>query len=131
MKTTIRLGFMALCLGIFSNLHASLLANTEGYLVYHYDIKVAMEEEDYKKAKSLVQSLIQIIESDIAYTSEAIAEEEDEYIIDNLSKKIERQEEIQTNLREFLDTRKKNLAGFNSLDTIRELRRLSIKPKER
>ncbi len=101
------------------------------YFALHHDIKLAMEEADYKKAKSLVQTLIPILDTDIAYTKEALSVEDDEYMVNKLSDKAERQQEIRQMLEDFLSQKKKNLKEFDSLDVIRELRRLSVKPKER
>ena len=130
-KTTIKSSTLIFCclLSTFSALASR--THSGGYLAYHYDIKVAMEEEDFKKAKSLVESLIPVLESDIAYTKTMLADEDDAYLVKNLTSKVERQEEIQQMLLDFLGEKKKNLSSFNSLDVIRELRRLSIKPKER
>lgn len=130
MKTSIKLSIFAMCLTL-SNVNAAAIRNSGSYLTFHYDIKVAMEELDYKKAKSLVESLIPVLDADIAYTKATLSEEDDEYIINKLTSQIERQEEILQKLEEFLGEKKKNLAEFDSLDVIRELRRLSIKPKER
>lgn len=106
-------------------------ANAGSYFTLHHDIKVALEEADYKKAKTLVQTLIPLLESDINYTREALSDGEDEYILKDLNAKLDRQIEIRMILDEFLKQNKKGLKEFESLDLIRELRRLSIKPKER
>lgn len=130
MKSSSKLLFFALCCFVLTTLKGTTL-NTSNYLTFHYDIKIAMEEEDYKRAKYLVQTLIPMVDSDIEFTEAAIADEEDEYIINSLTSKVRRQREIRKTLDEFLGEKKKNLTEFNSLDVIRELRRLSVKPKER
>ena len=106
-------------------------SNVGNYFTLHHDIKVALEEADYKKAKALVVTLIPLVESDIRYTKEALSEGEDEYILKDLNAKLDRQIEIRMILDEFLKQNKKGLREFESLDLIRELRRLSSKPKER
>ena len=131
MKTSIKLSIFAICFTILSNTNAASIRNSGSYLTFHYDIKTAMEELDYKKAKSLVESLIPVLDADIAYTKASLSEEDDEYIVNKLTSQIKRQEEIHQMLENFLSERKKNLSEFDSLDVIRELRRLSIKPKER
>jgi len=106
-------------------------ANTGSYFTYHHDINVAIEEQDYKKAKSLIESLIPILDADIAFTKDAIAEEDDGYMTNRLTSKVDRQEEIREILVGFLAAKKKNLKEIDSIDVIRELRRLSIMPKDR
>jgi len=105
--------------------------NVGNYFTLHHDIKVALQEADYKKAKALVQTLIPLLESDIDYTKEALLDGEDEYILKDLNAKLDRQIEIRRTLDEFLKENKKGRKEFESLELIRELRRLSIKPKER
>ncbi len=131
LKTTIKRTFLTVCCLIFVYAGLASSTRTGGYLTYHYDIKVAMEEEDYKKAKLLVESLLPVLASDIAYSQATLADEDDEYFVEKLTSKVERQQEIQQMLQDFLGEKRKNLSNFDSLDVIRELRRLSIKPKER
>lgn len=131
MKESIKLTIFTILLSILFNVSAFSRENSVNYVTLHHDIQIAMDEMDYKKAKSLVESLLTILDSDIEYTESIIEDEDDEYFVNNLTTKLNRQQEIRKMLNDFLGAKKKDLLEFESLNTIRELRRLSIKPKER
>ncbi|MEM6644024.1 MAG: hypothetical protein AAF616_13670 [Bacteroidota bacterium] len=103
----------------------------KNYWSYHLDIKAALEESDVKKARSLVEDLLPILASDIKYTEDALADAEDEFVLKDLQRRVGRQLEIQGMLSDFLSLKKGKIKEFDSLDVIKELRRLSIKPKSR
>ena len=121
----------SICIILIGAFSSTALGNVGSYFTLHHDIKVAIEEADYKKAKTLVETLIPLLDSDIVYTREALSEGQDEYILKDLNAKLERQLEIREMLGDFLSKGKKGMKEFESLDVIRELRRLSIKPKNR
>lgn len=102
---------------------------------YHsvqYGIQVAIEELDFKKIKTLVKSVIPLLEEDINFSESILAEEEDHYIRDNLSEKIYRQKEILSDLTTFIKTKKYEMKlAEESMKKVKELRRLSLRPKER
>ena len=92
----------------------------------------AIEAKDFKSARSIVKSLLPIIDSDISYTEEILSEEEDEYFVNDLNKKLARQKEIRDKLQGFVKTKNSEKYLSNeSMKVIRELRRLSMKPQSR
>lgn len=102
------------------------------YQKYHQDIQTAMAEEDIKKAKAIVKELLPLIQEDIEYTQLVISEEEDEFFLGQLSTKYKRQKEIKQHLEEFVKTRKVDATlSRESMNMVRELRRLSSKPRNR
>ncbi len=128
MKTSL----FSLCLFSVVITTSASTRTTNDYLQFHSDIQVAIEELDLKKAKSLVKSLLPILDSDIKYTEELIADEEDEYFLGKLNTNLKRQKEIKQELQAFLKLSKsKAFDDSYSINTVRELRRLSFRPKER
>ncbi len=122
----------SICLFVMIHAGTAAMITTNDYLKFHSDIKVAIEELDVKKAKSLVKSLLPILESDIEYTEELIADEDDEYFLGKLNSNLKRQKEIKQELQAFLKLSKsKAFDDSYSINMVRELRRLSFKPKER
>ena len=98
----------------------------------YLDVQEAIEAKDFKAAKSIVKSLMPIIDSDISYTEEILSEEEDEYFVNDLNKKLARQKEIKDQLKSFLKAKNSEKYLSNeSMNVIRELRRLSMKPQSR
>jgi len=132
MKKSIQFLLTLLFISIFTNTNAASNGNTYDYFKLHADIQVAIDEMDIKKARSLVKTLLPILDSDIEYTKSIMEDEEDEYFLDQLTRKLNRQKEIRGKLEEFLKVKntEKYLAN-ESMNMIRELRRLSMKPKER
>ncbi|WP_420316540.1 hypothetical protein [Ekhidna sp.] len=106
--------------------------NTTDYLQIHSDIQVALLENDMRKAKSLIKTLLPMLDADIEYSKEILKVEDDEYFLNQINKNLERQEEIREKLEAFIKTRKldKSLSK-DSMNMVRELRRLSLQPKER
>lgn len=102
------------------------------YRKAHADIVFAVESSNIKEAKSLVKQLFPAIDADIAYIEEIIADEEDEDFLADLNRRKTRQEEIKAQLQQFLKIRKADkMLADESLNMIKELRRLSLRPKSR
>lgn len=126
-----RLTLFSFCLMLLFTVNLSYATAGE-YQKLHKDIQIAMAEENVKKAKTIVKELLPILEEDIAYTQLVISEEEDEYFLGQLSQKYRRQKEIKQKLEEFIKTKKVNDdLSSESMNMVRELRRLSSKPRER
>ena len=101
-------------------------------LPVHQDIQSAMAEEDVKKAKAIVKELLPILEEDIEYTRSVMSEEDDEFFLEQLSVKYKRQLEIKQQLEQFAKSKKVDTSfSDESMSMVRELRRLSSKPRNR
>ena len=130
MNNPIQHTILSICLLIL--FHVSAAANTTNdYLKFHSDIQVAIKEADMKRAKSIVKTLLPILDEDIEYTAMLIADEDDAYFLEELNRKYSRQKEIRQSLEDSLKKRKAEVLSKESMNMIRELRRLSLKPKER
>ena len=102
------------------------------YQKFHQDIQSAMAEEDVKKAKAIVKELLPILEEDIEYTRSVMSEEDDEFFLEQLSVKYKRQLEIKQQLEQFAKSKKVDTSfSDESMSMVRELRRLSSKPRNR
>lgn len=131
MKGFIQHATFALLLVASLTSHAANDSKTNYHSV-QYGIQVAIEELDFKKIKTLVKSVIPILEEDISFSESILVEEEDHYIRDHLSEKIFRQKEILSELTTFIKTKKYEMTlAEESMIMVKELRRLSLRPKER
>jgi len=118
-----------LCIFLFFKGNTALL-NT--YQKFHEQIQSAIAVEDVKMAKAIVKELLPVLEEDIAYTQLVIKEEEDDFFLEQLSVKYKRQVEIKHQLEEFAKARKVDeQLSKESMNMVRELRRLSSRPRSR
>lgn len=103
----------------------------QDYFKFHHNVERAIEASDFKKAQSIVKTLLPIVDADINYTKEALSDEEEPIIVKDLKATLKRQEEIKTVLDRFAAANIKKAKTFNSFSIIRELKRLSLKPQMR
>lgn len=120
-----------MCTLILINASTASVRTTTDYMKIHSDIQVAMDDLNIKKAKSIIKILLPMIDSDIEYTATLMSDEEDDFIIKDITTRYNRQKEIKQSLEELLKLKNSDEISEETLNMIKELRRLSLKPKER
>ena len=120
-----------LCLLVLIDVSAASARTTTDYMKIHSDIQLAMEDLNIKKAKSIIKVLLPMIDTDIEYTTTLMSEEQDEFLLKDITKRYNRQKEIKQSIEDLLGMKNSDEISQGTLNMIKELRRLSLKPKAR